>query len=50
MMKKYEKPSVDIKRFEVEDVMAISVYEENNKAFEGITQGAKSANGVVFQW
>lgn len=49
-MKKYEKPSVDIKRFEVEDVMAVSTYETNNELFKDITKGEKSANGVVFQW
>lgn len=48
-MKIYEKPSVDIKRFDVEDIMSASgVFDANNTAFEDIAGEALS--GVVFEW
>lgn len=49
-MKKYEKPSVDIKKFEVEDVMTVSTYSTNNDDFKAITGDGETRNGVVFQW
>lgn len=50
-MKIYEKPSVDIKRFDVEDIMLDNsgVYSENNKAFADIT-GGEAISGVAFEW
>lgn len=48
-MKIYERPSVEIKRFDVEDIMAASgEYAVNNEKFVDIT-GAADA-GVVFEW
>ena len=49
-MKIYEKPSVDIKRFDVEDIMVTSgVYSSDNQDFVEIT-GDKAMDGVVFEW
>lgn len=50
-MKIYEKPSVDIKKFDVEDIMAVSTYSADNTAFGKITgiDGDKK-DGVVFAW
>lgn len=48
-MKIYERPSVEIKRFDVEDIMAASgEYAANNELFTEITGSA--AAGVVFEW
>ena len=48
-MKIYEKPSVDVRTFDVEDVMTESGYydgaNENFKAING-----EALSGVVFQW
>lgn len=52
-MKIYEKPSVEIKRFDVEDVMFTSgMFDDtNNEAFVQITgDGATPFTGVAFQW
>ncbi len=49
-MKIYEKPSVDIKRFDVEDVMMVSTYEVDNGEFADITKDGTTRTGVVFEW
>ena len=49
IMKIYEKPLVDIKTFDVEDVMTDSGdYATNNAMFEAID--GNSYEGVVFEW
>lgn len=50
-MKIYEKPSVDIKRFDVEDIMLDNsgVYGENAEILADLT-GISDAAGVVFEW
>ena len=50
-MKIYEKPSVDIKKFDVEDIMATSTFSTNNTEFGQITgTDGDARNGVVFAW
>ena len=51
-MKIYEKPLVDIKTFDVEDVMTTSgEYSENNELFDAIVGNSEHGySGVVFQW
>jgi hypothetical protein len=50
-MKIYEKPSVDIKRFDVEDIMLDNsgVYSANNASLDEIT-GGDVISGVAFEW
>lgn len=51
-MKIYEKPSVEIKKFDVEDVITASVVETItgvDSTLETIT-GVTGAQGVVFEW
>jgi helix-turn-helix protein len=50
-MKIYEKPSVDIKKFDVEDIMATSTFVEDNTEFGQITGSeGETRTGVVFAW
>ncbi len=51
-MKIYERPSVDIKFFDVEDIMATSGnFDTNNaEAFQAIDSATTVTNGVVFEW
>ena len=52
-MKIYEKPSVDVRTFDVEDVMFESgVYSSDNTGFDAIYNDGTTHNidGVVFQW
>ena len=52
-MKIYEKPSVDVRTFDVEDVMFESgVYSNDNAGFDVIMGGEQTTyvDGVVFQW
>lgn len=49
-MKIYEKPSVDIKKFDVEDIMATSTFSASNSDFGLITDTEDSRTGVVFEW
>ena len=53
-MKIYEKPSVDVRTFDVEDVMFESgVYSADNDGFDAIMNQAGQTtyvDGVVFQW
>lgn len=52
-MKIYEKPLVDVKTFDVEDVMAeSSVYSSTDtEVFQAITGNAETSfTGVAFQW
>lgn len=49
-MKIYEKPSVDIKMFDVEDIMASGEYGTDNAMFADITTDTSVKNGVVFEW
>ncbi len=54
-MKIYEKPSVDVKTFDVQDVINASgidnygVVSDSNTAFDAIESGV-TKSGVVFQW
>lgn len=49
-MKIYERPSVEIKRFDVEDIMAVSgEFAAENGMFNDITNNGSQA-GVVFEW
>lgn len=51
-MKIYERPSVDIKFFDVEDIMATSGnFDTNNaEAFKAIDSATTVSSGVVFEW
>ena len=53
-MKIYEKPSVDVKTFDVQDVINASAYnsfDSQNTKFGEITGNTDDKrNGVVFQW
>lgn len=50
-MKIYEKPSVDIKKFDVEDIMATSTFSTDNAEFGQITgTEGETKTGVVFAW
>lgn len=55
-MKIYEKPMAIVNKFEVEDVIAESVYAAGSEAITGVTAGtsfasdAATTQGVVFQW
>ena len=52
-MKIYEKPSVDVRTFDVEDVMFESgVYSVDNDGFDAIMGNTEHSyvDGVVFQW
>ncbi len=53
-MKIYEKPSVEIKKFDVEDIITASVEMEigtgtDNSDLKSIT-GETAPTGVVFEW
>jgi len=52
IMKIYEKPLVDIKTFDVEDVMAVSgEFNANNGDIAAIMGDTDNPyNGVVFEW
>lgn len=51
-MKIYERPSVDIKFFDVEDIMLESgvMSTDNADAFKAIDSTTSVASGVVFEW
>lgn len=53
-MKIYEKPSVDVKTFDVQDVINASAYDsfdnQNTKFGEISGTAGDTRNGVVFQW
>lgn len=54
-MKIYEKPMATVNKFEVEDVIAASLYEAGDAAYQDVLQGTTSyrdetVQGVVFQW
>ena len=53
-MKIYEKPMAIINKFEVEDVIAASIYSADSEIYQDViadTQYAGTeAQGVVFQW
>ena len=55
-MKIYEKPMAIVNRFEVEDVIAQSVYTVGDANYDAVLAGStsykdeKAAQGVVFQW
>lgn len=52
-MKIYEKPSVEIKKFDVEDIITASVEAEITGAGDTTLQtitGDNSAVGVTFEW
>ena len=50
-MKIYEKPSVEIRTFDVEDVMSSpSAFAEGNELFDDIAGTTTNYDGVVFEW
>ena len=54
-MKIYEKPMAIVNKFDVEDVIAASVYNADSPAYQEVLQGTASyqeetVQGVVFQW
>ena len=49
-MKIYEKPSVDIKKFDVEDIMVTSAFSASNTEFGEISGKEDTRTGVVFEW
>ena len=54
-MKIYEKPMAIVNKFEVEDVIAASIYAADNATFVAVKAGTayeadNTSQGVVFQW
>jgi hypothetical protein len=53
-MKIYEKPMAIVNKFEVEDVIASSVYTTDSKIYQDVIANTSyedtKAQGVVFQW
>ena len=53
-MKIYEKPMAIVNKFEVEDVIAASIYAADDATFvavvDGTTYEGTTSQGVVFEW